>query len=33
MARFTKGNPGRPAGSRNTVHRTLDQLAGGSWRS
>jgi hypothetical protein len=30
MAKFAKSNPGRPAGSRNTVNRTLDQLAGGS---
>ena len=27
MAKFAKGNPGRPAGSRNTVNRILDQLA------
>ena len=33
MAKFAKGNPACPAGSRNTAHRTLDQLAGGSWRS
>jgi hypothetical protein len=27
MAKFAKGNPGRPVGSRNTVNRVLDQLA------
>jgi len=27
MAKFAKGNPGRPAGSRNAVNRILDQLA------
>ena len=27
MAKFQKGNPGRPAGSRNAVNRVLDQLA------
>jgi hypothetical protein len=30
MAKFAKGNPGRPAGGRSTVRRTLDRLAGGS---
>jgi hypothetical protein len=27
MAKFAKGNPGRPVGSRNAVNRILDQLA------
>jgi hypothetical protein len=27
MAKFAKGNPGRPVGSRNTINRVLDQLA------
>jgi hypothetical protein len=30
MAEFAKGNPGCPAGSRDTAHRTLDRFAGGS---
>jgi hypothetical protein len=30
MAKFAKSNPGRQP---RRVNRTLDQLAGGSWRS